>query len=568
MKVLSTVVCTWILLAGCARDADELEDPVLAEVGDSRITASQLIDFAGRLPAELKTKKKGVDGYREYLQTIIDKEIFLQEATKRGLDKTPEVAGKIAQERAQRLLRLLFEREFVDNEKVAVSEAELQAAYEAAEKEREVKLRLIIVATESQAVEILAGLAAGADFAVMALEHSLHESTAEQGGELQGYLTPNRIPNYLQQYIATLAAGEYSEPIRLPNDQYGVYQVMHARPVSYATSRNGLEAELKERKTSDLVDAFMAKLRAEIDFRANGDVLRQLQQWVADGRRTFSDAERAQALFAHSGGVITIGDFWDYADELKMGFSGDIDESVRWFAEDVLLIRDLFILAANRAGLDRDERLLRWQQRRRDALLLVALRQTAVKDQVEIAPEAARKLYDERPEMFTPPEEVTLQEIMVKTAAEADLLKERIAAGEDMGALADEHTLRVAGKGAKGRFHIHAHEQPFYRELIDAVRAGAVGRLQGPIEVTAQAAQVVGPEGMPRGGKYYSIFKVMASNFDRKPEPWDKAEKRARALLKRAEESRLADQFLMGLRRDYRDRIVLYEDRLAALVSQ
>ena len=79
---------------------------------------------------------------------------------------------------------------------------------------------------------------------------------------------------------------------------------------------------------------------------------------------------------------------------------------------------------------------------------------------------------------------------------------------------------------------------------------------------------MVGPEGMPRGGKYYSIFKVMASNFDRKPEPWDKAEKRARALLKRAEESRLADQFLMGLRRDYQDRIVLYEDRLAALVSQ
>ena len=81
----------------------------------------------------------------------------------------------------------------------------------------------------------------------------------------------------------------------------------------------------------------------------------------------------------------------------------------------------------------------------------------------------------------------------VKTAAEADLLKERIAAGEDMGALADEHTLRVAGKGAKGRFHIHAHEQPFYRELIDAVRAGAVGRLQGPIDVTAQAAQVASP---------------------------------------------------------------------------
>ena len=539
---------------------------MLAEVGAIRITASQLIEFEQRLPAELKTNKTGVDGYRDYVRTIIDKEIFLQEATKRGLDKTPEVEGKIARERAERLMRMLFKREFID--KVAVSEEELKAAYESAEKDREVKMRLIIVETEAEAEEILRRLSNGVDFAVLALERSLHEATAQKGGELDGYLTINRVPIYLQKHIAALEAGRYSEPIRLPNKQYGIYQVMHARPVSYATARNGLEAELKERKTTDLVDAFLAKLRADIDFRSDAGVLRQLQQWVADGRRRFNDAERAEVLFVHTGGDITVGDFWDYADELQMGFSGDIDESVRWFAEDVLLIRELFLLAAYRAGLDRDERLVRWQQRRRDALMLVALRQTAVRDQVEVAPEAARKLYDERPELFTPPEEVTLQEIMLQTPEEAELLRERIAAGEDMGVLADEYTLRVAGKGAKGRFHIHAHEQPFYRELMDAVRAGAVGRLQGPLAVTARAAQVVGPEGMPRGGKYHSIFKVLASNFDRKPESWDKAEKRARALLKRAEESRLADQFLIGLRRAYQDRIVLYEDPIAALVPQ
>ena len=64
--------------------------------GDRRITASELIDFEQRLPAQLKTKKSGLDGYRDYLQTIIDKEIFLQEAVKRGLDEVPEVAGKVA----------------------------------------------------------------------------------------------------------------------------------------------------------------------------------------------------------------------------------------------------------------------------------------------------------------------------------------------------------------------------------------------------------------------------------------------------------------------------------------
>ena len=568
MKAYLSLVCSGIVLVlmGCAKDVEELENPVLAEVGDRRITASQLIAFEQRLPDELKTKKSGLDGYRDYLQTIIDKEIFLQEAVKRGLDEAPEVAQKLRKEKAERVLRLLFEREFLS--KVRVDEQELRAAYEAADKEREVKLRLIIVATQAEAEEIRQSLADGEDFTALALSRSLHQSTAPQGGELDGYLTAKRIPIYLQEYINALETGEYSEPINLPNGQFGIYQVMHARAVSFATASNELEAKLREEKTTELVEAFLAQLRAEIDLQANAETLHQLQQWVAAGRREFTAAERAGVLFQFRSGSVTVGDFWDYAEELDMGFSGDIAESVRWFAEDVLLPRTLFLHVAYEREIDGEEQIGRWYQHRQDALLLLALRQTAVKDQVHIAPEAVRKLYDERPELFTAPEEVTLQEIMVQTREEAVEIKERIEAGEDMGAFADEYTLRTAGKGAQGKFHIHAFEQSFYRELIDAVRNAEVGRLHGPLAVTAQPVQVVGPEALPRGGEYYSVFKVLKSNFGSTPEPFDTAVKRARALLKRAEESRLADAFLMGLRRDYEDRVVVYEDNLKTLLPQ
>ena len=120
MKMYLQLLCIGIVLtlASCAKDAQDLEDPVLAEVGDSRITASQLVDFEQRLPEELKTKKTGLDGYRDYLQTIIDKEIFLQEAIKRELDKTPEVAQKLRKEKEEQVLKLLFKREFVDKIRV------------------------------------------------------------------------------------------------------------------------------------------------------------------------------------------------------------------------------------------------------------------------------------------------------------------------------------------------------------------------------------------------------------------------------------------------------------------
>jgi len=568
MKAYLQLVCSGIVLVvmGCAKDSQDLEDPVLAEVGSSKITASQLMDFAERLPDELKTKKSGLDGYRDYLQTIIDKEIFLQEAMKRGLDTTPEVAEKLNREKEDHILRLLFTQEFFD--KVRIEEDEIRAAYEAAEKETEIKLRLIIVDTEAEAEEILALVREGEDFAVLAISRSLHESTAQQGGELGGYLSPQRIPIYLQKYIEVLAVGEYSAPIRLPNGQYGIYHILDSREVPFAAASNAISVKLRDEKTAELVEAYLQQLRADIELKSNAEVLQQLQEWIEAGRRDFSEQEHGEILYSFSGGSVSIGDFWDYAEQLDMGFSGDVPEAVRWFAEDVLLPRALFLLDAARKEVDRDAWIVQWQQRRKDALLLLALRQTAVKDQIRIDPETARKFYDQRPELFTPPGEVELQEIMVKTREEAMALKGRIEAGEEMGALADEHTLRAVGKGEAGKFHIHAFEQAFYRELIDAVRTAEVGQLQGPMLVRVQTAQLAESAAMHHGGEYYSVFKVLESNFGQSAEPFEKVERRAVAMLKRAEESRLADEFLMGLRRDYQSRIVLHDDRLQDLLPQ
>ena len=151
---------------------------------------------------------------------------------------------------------------------------------------------------------------------------------------------------------------------------------------------------------------------------------------------------------------------------------------------------------------DSDPEIAQWEGRRRDALLLLALRQTAVKDQVVVEPEAVRKFYDDRPEMFTAPEEVAIQEIMVKTREESfSALKEQVEAGADMGALADQHTLRALGKGAGGEFHIHPFEQAFYKELIDATRSAEIGMLNGPLAVTAQAVQVADPQAVHSGGE-------------------------------------------------------------------
>ena len=558
-----TVGCAAAALSACGGQPEDPENPVLAEVGDKRITASELLDFERRLPKELRTDKTGADGYLDYLQTLIDKEIYLQEAVKRGLDRDAGLVAKLRREKEDRMLNLLFKGAFAD--KVEVGEEEMRARYDAVEKKREMKLRIIVVESEAEGRDILQRLGRGEEFSALAAERSLHTSTASKGGELDEYLTLKRIPIYLHKHIQALAVGELSEPIRLPNGQYGIYQITDARAIPFSKSRSDIEAVLAEEKTGELVAAYLQRLRTEIGLSSDAEALRRLQDRVGTGEGGQEAQARDEVLFEFEGGRISVGDFWDYAEAIDMGFSGDVDEAVRWFAEDVLLPRALFLKAAYDQGLDRDPKIERWHARRLDSMLLQALRQDGVKDRVEVDSAAVRRFYDSRPDLFTPPEEVVLREIMVRTREEAAALKARVEAGEDMAALADEHTLRTVGKGVGGRFHIHTFEQAFYKELIDATRRAEVGALYGPLAVRAAPALVSDPNTVQPGGEYFSIFRVLESNFGQSPAPFEKEAKRARALLRRAEESRLGSQLLQQLRGDYDARVVVHEDRLESL---
>ena len=553
-----------VKIVACTKDEQNLENPVLAIVGEQHITATQLIDFEKRLPQDLRTKKPGLAGYLDYLQTLIDKEIYLQEAIHRGLDKDSELTHKLLLEKEERMLRALMKQDISD--KIIIDPQELQDYYDDADKEQEIKLRLIIVNTQQEAQKILNRIQDGEDFSVLARAQSLHQETAPNGGELVGYLTQKSIPLFLHKFIIPLEVGEYSEPIRLPNEQYGIYQVMDSRTVRFASVQGILMAQLKEQKMMQMMGGYIDNIGTDLGMKANTEHLDQLQQWIDSGRRDFTAEERSKVLYQFSNGAIKIEDFLNLAKDLDIGFSDGFPNGVQWFATDVLVPRTLILKKAYQQNIDEDKGILRWHKRRKEALLLLALRQTAVKDQINISEEEIKRLYDERPDLFTPPEEVLLQEIMVKTREEAMAIKARIKAGEDMGRLANEFTVRGVAKGMEGKFHIHTYEQAYYKELIDAAREAEIDRLYGPLAITVQAAQVMDSQAMNMGGEYYSVFKVIESNFGLEPEPLQKVAKRANALLRRAEESRLANEFLIDLRRQRENKITIYEEQLKTLV--
>lgn len=545
-----------VFLGGCGGNG---EDPVLARVGDSEITAAQLRHFEKRLPKKLKSKKTGVEKYQGYLQDIIDKELLIREARQRRLHEDKVLRQKLAREKREHMLNVYLKREVYD--KVTITDEELKDHQLATERDRAVKVRRVVVASQSEAEEIIRALRAGADFGDFA-GRSLLESTLLEGGKY--LIKDNMYPPILKDQVFPLAVGEVSEPVEF-NEQYGVYQVVDDSPVGLESVRDLLRDELLKEKIPPMLEALVNRLRAEMDFSVNDDAIERLAERL-EGGKTLTETERQDVLYQQRDGHFTAGEFVDYAEEIKVNLGVDTAKRVSWFANKVIVPRMLLLWGANATDIENEAMIVSRSRQQEEAQLLMAMHRKAVAD-ILVDESEAHQFYSQHPRFFRPLEAMTVQEILLRSQEEAVALLERIAHGEDLEDLAEEHTLRRQGKGQKGIFHIHTFDKR-HAALLEAAQAGQVGDLIGPVEVEVAAEEIVDADPLGAGSRFYSLFKIMESTIGAELEPFAKVEKRARALVRQVKRDRAFHQFLLDLRYRNKSQIEVFEDRLENLVAE
>ncbi|HEY6098173.1 MAG TPA: peptidyl-prolyl cis-trans isomerase, partial [Anaeromyxobacter sp.] len=110
---------------------------------------------------------------RKFLDATIDRRLLLQEAYRLGLQDAPDIAEAVAELQQRKQAEELVRAEVKD--KVAVSDAEVQAVYDARTEDLYL-VRQIVTATRAEAEAIRAELAAGADFEAVARDRSLADS--------------------------------------------------------------------------------------------------------------------------------------------------------------------------------------------------------------------------------------------------------------------------------------------------------------------------------------------------------------------------------------------------------
>jgi peptidyl-prolyl cis-trans isomerase C len=193
--------------------------------------------------------------------------VVAEEAVKKGLDKSPEVADQI-DVLSQSILANAYVQDFLKNN--PVSDDSLKAEYErikATMSGSEYKVRHILVEKESEARDIIAKLKKDPGlFGKLATERSKDTGSKPRGGDL-GWIDPTRMVPEFGAAVTKLEKGKFStEPVKT---QYGYHVVLleDSRPVEappFEEVKPNLTQQVQQQNLKKQLDDLKAKAKIEL----------------------------------------------------------------------------------------------------------------------------------------------------------------------------------------------------------------------------------------------------------------------------------------------------------------
>ena len=153
---------------------------------------------------------------------VIAREIFMQEAQKRGLDATDDFKSQMELARQTLLIRELF----ADHQKAnPVTDADIKAEYDkfvAANGGKEYRARHILVEKEDEAKAIIASLKKGGKFDEIAKKQSKDPGSGANGGDLDWANAASYVPEFSGALVKLNKGQTTQEPVK---SQFGYHVI-------------------------------------------------------------------------------------------------------------------------------------------------------------------------------------------------------------------------------------------------------------------------------------------------------------------------------------------------------
>ncbi len=194
-------------------------------------------------------------------EEVILREIFMQEAQRRGIAASAEYKTQMELARQSILIRALF-AEVEKNS--SVTDAEARAEYDkfaAANAGKEYRARHILVDGEDKAKALIAQIKGGADFADLAKKESKDPGSGSNGGDLDWAAASSYVTEFSEAMVK-LDKGQMTDaPVK---SQFGwhiirVDEIRDAQLPAFDEVKPQIQQQLKQQK----MQAFQENLRAK-----------------------------------------------------------------------------------------------------------------------------------------------------------------------------------------------------------------------------------------------------------------------------------------------------------------
>ena len=196
---------------------------------------------------------------------VIAREIFMQEAQKRGLDATDDYKAQMELARQTILIRELFADYQKSN---PVTDAEIKAEYDkfvAANGGKEYKARHILVEKEDEAKKVIADLKKGAKFEDLAKKMSKDPGSGANGGDLDWATASSYVPEFAEAMVKLKKGETTPAPVK---SQFGwhvirVDDVREAQLPKLEEVRPQISQQLQQQKLAQFQESLRKGAKVE-----------------------------------------------------------------------------------------------------------------------------------------------------------------------------------------------------------------------------------------------------------------------------------------------------------------
>ncbi|WP_311221144.1 MULTISPECIES: peptidylprolyl isomerase [unclassified Acidovorax] len=198
-------------------------------------------------------------------EEVIAREVFLQEAQKRGLEGSADYKTQMELARQTILIRELF----ADYQKTnPVTDAEIQAEYDkfvAANTGKEYKASHILVEKEDEAKAIIASIKKGGKFADIAKKQSKDPGSGARGGDLDWANASTYVPEFTEALVKLNKGQMTQTPVK---SQFGYHvirldDVREAQLPKLDEVKPQVAQQLQQQKLAKFQEELRAKAKVE-----------------------------------------------------------------------------------------------------------------------------------------------------------------------------------------------------------------------------------------------------------------------------------------------------------------